>query len=77
MWQWPIERVEKRQFADVFQSFAKFTGEHLCWGLFLIKLYAYRLEKIFKKKTLTKNFSEQVFYRTPPEAASDIPTTVQ
>ena len=40
----------------LFKNFANFTGKHLCWSLFLIKLQAFR--------------SSNLFYRTPPVAAS-------
>ena len=32
---------EKQPFADILQNFAKFTGKHLCWSLFLVKLQVF------------------------------------
>ena len=60
----------------VLENFAIFTGKHLYWSLFLIKLQACN----FVKKTPTQVFScpyceifrTSFFYRTPPVAASDI-----
>ena len=49
---------------DILKSFANFTGKHLCWSLFLIKL---------KTRNLIKGGSNTgviLFYRTPPVAAS-------
>ena len=39
-----VHRVKKKQYllADVIESFAKFTGKHLYWNHFLIKLQAKR-----------------------------------
>ena len=34
---------QKRSFADVLKNLAIFTGKHLRWGLFLIKLQASKL----------------------------------
>ena len=59
------------------RNFARFTGKHLCWRLFLIKLQA-EICNFVKKETLTLVFScefceiskSTVFYRTPPVAAS-------
>ena len=56
----------------VFMNFSIFTGKHLCWSLFLIKLQA------FKKETPAQVFSceyceifkNTFFNRTPPVAAS-------
>ena len=42
----------------VLKNFADFTGKHLCWSLFLIKLYA------------PCNCKNNFFYRTPPVTAS-------
>ena len=58
-------------------NFAKFTGEHLCQGLFLIKLQASACNFI-KKEILVQMFpcefweiSKNIFsYRTSPVAAS-------
>ena len=51
----------------VLKHFATLTGKHLCWSLFLMKetptlvfLYIFR------------DIKEQVFYRAPPVAASNI-----
>ena len=77
-----IETVKKQPFEDVFQNFTIFTGKHMCWSLFLINLLAWTL--FFLKKTPTKMLPVDIvkflrtgfFYRTPPVAASDSPTTV-
>ena len=42
---------------SVLENLAKFTGKHMCWGLFFNKVAG-----------LKNNF----FYKTPPVAASDI-----
>ena len=34
---------------DVFKNFANFTGKHLCWSLFLIKLHAFRPATLLKE----------------------------
>ena len=57
----------------VLKNFANFTGEHLCWSLFLTKFFT-----DFIKNTPTQVFSCEIckifkntsFYRTPPVAAS-------
>ena len=49
----------------VLKKFAMFTGKHLCWSLFLIKLQAFRCFSVNIAKLL-----RAVFYRTPPLAAS-------
>ena len=56
----------------------------LCWGLFLIKLWAIRPATFLKRDSNTgvscgyyEIFKNIIFYRTPPVAASDSPTTVQ
>ena len=57
----------------VLKNFANFTGEHLCWGLFLTKFFT-----DFIKNTPTQVFSceickiykNTIYYRTPPVAAS-------
>ena len=60
---------------SVLKNFAIFTGEHLCWSLFLIKLQAcnfikkrpqYRCFPVNIVKFLRTTF----FYRTPPVATS-------
>ena len=67
------------------KNFAIFTGKHLCWGLFLIKL------QIFRPATFYKETTTQVFHvdvakflrtasfieRTAPVAVPDSRTTVQ
>ena len=40
--------VQKQPSADVLKNFAIFTGKHLCWSLFLIKLQAFRQETAAK-----------------------------
>ena len=64
--------------------FVIFTGKHLSWGLFLIKLRALRRATFFKRDSNTgascgdcEIFKNSFFYRTPPVAASDSPTAVQ
>ena len=54
-------------------NFAYFTGEHLCWSPFLIKLQS--LTWNFRKETLAQVFSgdffeffESFFYKIPPGA---------
>ena len=52
----------------VLKNFTKFTGEHLCWSLFLIKRPATLLKRessigIFLK--YCKFFKDSSFYRTP------------
>ena len=39
-----------------FKNFAIFTGKHLCWGLFLIKLQAFRLATFSKRDSNTVVF---------------------
>ena len=61
----------------VLKNFAKFTGKHLCQGLFLIKLQA-EAYNFIKKETLAQVFScefceiskNTFFYRTPLVATS-------
>ena len=48
----------------VLKNFAMFTGKHLCWSLFLIKLQAFRCFSVNIAKLL-----KAVFYKTPPLAA--------
>ena len=38
------------------KSFAKFTGEHLCWSLFLIKLQVFRPATLLKRDSNTGIF---------------------
>ena len=38
------------------KNFTKFTGKHLCWSLFLIKLQAVRLVQLIKKRLQIKGF---------------------
>ena len=42
----------------VLKSFAKFTGKHLCWNLFLIKLLARRPEKRLQFRQFPVKFAE-------------------
>ena len=57
----------------VLKSFAKFTGKHLCQGLFFNKVAALRpqLETLAQEFSYEfKEISENTFsYRTPPVAA--------
>ena len=64
----------------VLEYFVKFTGKHLCWGIFLIKLQAFRSAALLKSDSDTnvslwnmRNFQEHLFYRTLSMAASDTP----
>ena len=66
------------------KNFAIFTGENLFWGLFLIKLQAFRPITFWKSDPNTsvscgycELFENSFLYRKPPEAAFDSPTTVQ
>ena len=52
---------------DVLRNFAKFTGKHLCQRLFLNKV-AGLASGVFMR--ILRNFSENLFYRTAPVAAS-------
>ena len=69
-------RGQKQPFADVLKNFANFTGKHLFWILFLIKLQAFKPAALLKRDSNTgvflwnlRNFSEQLFYGTPPMTA--------
>ena len=44
----------------VLRNFAMFTGKHLCWSLFLIKLQAWRPASLFERDSNT-GFSEELF----------------
>ena len=60
------------------KNLAKFTGNHLCWSLFLNKTVDLKPATLFKKETPTQVFSckyyeifkNSFFYRTHPVAAS-------
>ena len=63
----------------VLKNFAIFTGKHLCWSLFLIKLIKglkscnfikKRLQHRFFPVNIAKFLSTAFFYRTLPVAAS-------
>ena len=65
------------------KNFAIFTGIYLCWGLFLIKLQAFRPSTFLKRNSNTgvscgycKIFKNSLFHRAPPAVASGNPTTV-
>ena len=50
----------------VLKNFTMFTGKHLCWGLFLIKLPVFRLATLLESDSNTgvfqlRNFSENLF----------------
>ena len=51
----------------VFKNFAIFTGKHLCWSLFLIKLQALWRGTLFKKRHQHRCFPINIakFLRTP------------
>ena len=53
----------------VLKNFATFTGKHLCWNLFLIKLQAFRPDSKKDFNTgvflwILRNFEEHLFWRT-------------
>ena len=57
---------------DVLKNFVIFTGKHLCWVLFLIKLQVWRSAPLLKRDSNTviflwilQNFLKQFFYRAP------------
>ena len=60
---------------SVDKNFANFTGKHLCWGLFIIKLQALKADNFIKSglqhKWLFVEFAK--FLRTPSWAASAKP----
>ena len=65
---------------SVFKSFAKFTGKHLYYSLFLKNLQAEGVYLYFKKTPtqvlsceVCKRFKKSFFYRTPPVTASAPP----
>ena len=43
---------------SVLKNFGNFTGKHLCWSLFLIKLQAFRLVTLSKRDSNTDVFLE-------------------
>ena len=57
----------------ILKNFAIFTGKHLCWSFFLIKLQAFRPEKETPTQVFSCEYCEifknTFFYRTPPVAA--------
>ena len=61
----------------VLRNFTKFTGKHLCQGLFFNKVAGLRPSKLLKKETLIQVFScefceiskSTFFHRTPMVAA--------
>ena len=60
------------------KKFTIFTGNHLCWSLFLIRPAAFlkrdsNTDVSCGYRGISKN---SIFYRTPPVAASDSPITV-
>ena len=56
--------------AGVLKNFSNFTGKHLWWSLFLIKLQVLK-HKCFPVK-FEKFFKDTFFYRTYPVAASGV-----
>ena len=61
----------------MFFNFAKLTGKHRCWNLFLIELQAWKPVALLKRNYNTgvfqwnlRYFLEHLFYRAPPAAAS-------
>ena len=57
----------------VLKNFANFTGEHLCWSLFLTKFFTDVIKntptQVFSCE-ISKIFKITFFHRTPPVAAS-------
>ena len=45
----------------VLKNFANFTGKHLCWGLFIIKLQGWKVAGLRRSAILLKRESTQVF----------------
>ena len=41
---------------DVLENFPNFTGKHLCWSLFLMKLQAFRCATLLKRESNTGVF---------------------
>ena len=63
----------------ILKNVAIFTGKHLCWDLFLIKLQDCRAATLLKRDSNTidflrilQNSYEHLFYRTSLVAASEI-----
>ena len=54
------------------KTFSNFTGKHLYWSLFLIKVQALRLTQMLSCE-ICEIFKNTIFYRTPPVAASGDP----
>ena len=53
---------------SVLKNFTKFTGKHLCWSLFLIKLKVFRSATLLKRDSNTRVFFSVKFakvLRTP------------
>ena len=57
---------------SVLKNFANFSGKHLCWNIFLIKLLALRPATLFKTGSKTcvffvtfAKFDEHILYMTP------------
>ena len=58
----------------ILKNFVIFTGKHLCWSLFLIKL-TQKTSKKLKHRCFLVNIAEflrTLFLRTPPVAASAV-----
>ena len=51
----------------VLKNFAIFTGKHMCWNLFLIKLQAIRLTSLLKRDSNIRYFPVNIvkFLRAP------------
>ena len=61
----------------VLKNFAIFTGKHLCWGLFLLKLQAQGLQLYYKESPTQmfsceycETFKNSFFYKIPAVAAA-------
>ena len=53
----------------ILRNFTKFTGKHLCQGLFLIKFFIKTLAQVFSCE-FCEIFKNTIFYRTPLVATS-------
>ena len=81
----PLKTVQSSRSQIFFEigslkNFAIFTGKHLCWGFFLIKMQAFRPATFLKRDSNTniscgycEIFRSSFFWRTPPVAASENP----
>ena len=54
----------------ILKNLANFTGKHLCWSLFLIKLQAFKVQHRCFPMKFTKFLRTKFYYRTPLVATS-------